>query len=182
MNQTKADIELGRFISKILRHNPAVIGITLDENGWADVDELIGGISKKDRSIDRITLDRIVRENNKNRYSYNADKTKIRANQGHSVAVDVELKKAAPPPVLYHGTAAKFVDSIKNNGITKQKRQHVHLSADFETAVNVGKRHGSPVVLEIDAEVMNADGFSFWISENNVWLCEEVPAKYILFK
>jgi putative RNA 2'-phosphotransferase len=175
-----SDIKLGRFISLILRHHPEAIGIKLDEHGWADVDELIIGINKSRNKIDMETLERIVRENKKKRYSFNENHTKIRANQGHSVKVDVELKEAVPTDILYHGTAARFLNSIKENGIIKQTRQQVHLSADKETAVSVGKRHGKPIVLSIDTIKMREDGYKFYISENGVWLCNDIPWKYII--
>lgn len=178
--QSNLDIELGRFISLILRHKPDAIGIRLDQHGWAEVDKLIAGINKAGKKIDMEILERIVSENNKQRYSFNEDHTKIRANQGHSVKVDVELKGAVPPDILYHGTAERFLDSIKRNGITKQSRQHVHLSADKETAVQVGKRHGKPVVLSVDTVQMRKDGYKFFISENKVWLCEDILWKYVI--
>jgi putative RNA 2'-phosphotransferase len=177
--QNNADIELGRFISLILRHKPEAVGIKLDSNGWANVDELISGINKAGKKIDMEILERIVRENNKQRYSFNETHTKIRANQGHSINVDVELKEAIPPDKLYHGTATRFMESIKKNGITKQSRQYVHLSADKETATAVGKRHGKPIVLIVDTVKMRADGHKFYISENGVWLCGDISWKYI---
>lgn len=173
------DEELGKFISLILRHKPEVIGISLDENGWADVESLIRGINKAGKAIDKEILSRIVRENNKKRYSYNEDCTKIRANQGHSLTVDVNLKKAVPPPRLYHGTATRFIESIKIKGIIKGNRQHVHLSEDKETAFKVGKRHGKPIVLVIDTREMMKVGYTFYLSENNVWLCEDIPWQYV---
>lgn len=173
------DIKMGRFISLVLRHNPSAAGISLDENGWADVDALIHGVRQTGRFLDLKMLERIVAENNKKRYSFNADHTKIRANQGHSIAVDVELKAQKPPAVLYHGTAAQHVDSIRKQGIAKRNRQHVHLSVDLATARNVGRRHGNPVILKVDSAAMAADGFTFWLSENGVWLCEEVPPQYL---
>lgn len=178
-DQNNKDVELGKFISLILRHKPEVIGITLDSHGYADVNELINGINKSGKEIDMITLERIVRDNNKKRYSFNKDKTKIRANQGHSLNIDVELKIADPPKVLYHGTAERFLESIKEKGILKQSRQYVHLSQDKETAINVGKRHGKPIVLAIDAEKMKNEGCIFYLSENNVWLCNDISWKYV---
>ena len=126
------------------------------------------------------TLERIVRENNKQRYSFNGDGTKIRANQGHSIQVDVELKAAQPPKYLYHGTASRFLPAIQKEGIRKMSRQHVHLSGDFETAMAVGKRHGIPVVITIDAGAMARDGVAFYRSENGVWLCGHVEPKYFV--
>ncbi len=173
------DVKVGRFISLILRHKPETIGITLDRHGWADVDELLDGMRKSGINISLKDLERIVVNNNKKRYSFNEDKTKIRANQGHSINVDVELKEKVPPQALYHGTGIQHLESIMKNGLNKASRLHVHLSMDVETAVIVGKRHGKPVVLEIDSGEMHSDGYKFYLSENNVWLCDEVPVKYI---
>lgn len=175
----KNDDKLGRFLSLVLRHQPSAAGITLDQNGWADVEALVAGTKRTGRHINKDILERIVRENNKNRYSFNEDHTKIRANQGHSLAVDVELESQTPPDLLYHGTAVDYLDSIMKQGITKQNRQHVHLSDEKETAVRVGKRHGKPVVLAVDAAAMVKDGLIFWCSENGVWLCDCVPKKYL---
>ena len=180
MEQSNSDVKLGRFLSLVLRHDPKAAGITLDEHGWADVRELLDGVRRTGRKIDLETLERIVRENNKKRYSFNEDHTKIRANQGHSIPVDVELKQVQPPRYLYHGTATRFLDQIQAKGIRRMGRQYVHLSGDFETAVAVGKRHGTPAVLTIDAAAMARDGFPFYLSENGVWLCEEVPAQYFV--
>ena len=179
MAQSKKDVELGRFLCLVLRHNPGAAYLRLDAHGWADVKELLAGVNRAGKRIDMETLERIVRENNKQRYSFNEDHTKIRANQGHSIAVDVQLKQALPPKLLYHGTASRFLNAIWTEGITRQSRQYVHLSPDYPTAVQVGARHGTPVVLEIDAAAMAADGFPFYLSENGVWLCTHVPRKYI---
>lgn len=179
MGNTDRDVELGKFISLILRHSPETIGITLDEHGWADVEDLIKGISKAGKRIDFDTLDRIVKENNKQRYSFNEDRTKIRANQGHSVEVDVELEEKVPPKYLYHGTSKRFIDSIMKLGIQRQSRQYVHLSMDFETALTVGKRHGKPIVLRINSEAMVDNGHKFYLSKNGVWLTKDVPVKFI---
>lgn len=157
-----------------------MIGISLDKNGWADVRELIDGIRNSGKEIDMEILERVVAENDKQRYSFNDDRTKIRANQGHSIRVDVELPESEPPPVLYHGTAVKFLDSIRAKGILKQRRQHVHLSPDIPTAHQVGKRHGKPVILPIDTQKMRADGHIFYLSANNVWLCGDIDWRYII--
>lgn len=180
MEQRNSDVKLGRFLSLVLRHDPGAAGITLDEHGWADVNELLAGVNRTGRKIDRVTLERIVRENNKQRYSFNGDGTKIRANQGHSLQVDVELKAAQPPKYLYHGTASRFLPAIQAEGIRKMSRQHVHLSGDFETAMAVGKRHGIPVVITIDAGAMARDGVAFYRSENGMWLCGHVEPKYFV--
>ena len=180
--QNSSDVKLGRFLSLVLRHNPDAAGISLDEHGWADVQELLAGVRRSGRQINMETLERIVRENNKQRYSFNADHTKIRANQGHSLQVDVELTAVKPPRYLYHGTAARFLPAIQQEGIKKMSRQYVHLSGDFQTAMEVGRRHGSPVVITINAEAMAQDGVTFYLSENGVWLCEYVAPGYFLIE
>jgi len=167
-----------KFISLILRHRPEVIGISLDEHGWANVEELIEGI-KKSRPFDREMLKEIVRTDGKQRYSFNEDGTLIRANQGHSVPVDVELPKMNPPEYLYHGTGQKYVESIDRAGLIPKSRLYVHLSADRETAVKVGSRHGKPVVYRVLSGQMGEDGYVFYRSVNGVWLTKEVPAKYL---
>lgn len=180
MAQDTNDIKLGRFLSLVLRHKPSAAGIALDAHGWADIDELLSGVQRTGRQIDMDTLERIVRENNKQRYSFNESHTKIRANQGHSIPVDIELREEKPPRRLYHGTAERFLQSILRNGIQKMNRQYVHLSADFQTAMEVGRRHGAPVVIVIDAEAMAQDGMIFYLSENGVWLCDCVAPEYFL--
>ena len=180
MAQSTNDIKLGRFLSLVLRHEPGAAGITLDENGWADVEELLSGVRRTGRQIDMDTLERIVRENNKQRYSFNEDHTKIRANQGHSIQVDVELKEAKPPQYLFHGTASRFLPAIRQEGIRKMDRQYVHLSDDFQTAVAVGRRHGTPVVITVNAAAMARDGVTFYLSANGVWQCGYVSPKYFV--
>lgn len=178
MEQSKNDIQLGKFISLILRHKPEVINLSLDLNGWANVDELLDGINKSGKSINMEKLEKIVEHNNKKRYIFNDDKTKIRANQGHSIKVDVELKQKIPPQFLYHGTAVKNLVGIKKYGIQKQNRLHVHLSSDVDTAYKVGSRHGKPCILKVNSAQMHNDGYIFYLSNNNVWLCEMVNEKY----
>lgn len=167
-----------RFISFILRHKPEAIGIALDEYGWAKVDELIAGVSKT-RPLTMELLEEIVATDEKQRYSFNGDKTLIRANQGHSIPVDVELEETAPLPKLYHGTGEKFVSSIDRTGLEPMTRLYVHLSADVDTAVKVGSRHGNPVVYIVDAKRMTEDGYVFYKSVNGVWLTKHVPVEYI---
>ena len=179
MEQNRDDIKLGRFLSLVLRHEPEAAGIALDGNGWADVQRLIAGVRATGRQLDLETLERIVRENDKSRYSFNEDHSKIRANQGHSIAVDLKLEARTPPDVLYHGTASRFLDAIMRDGLIPRERQYVHLSADIETAIDVGSRHGKPVILYIDTAAMVRDGHSFWLSENQVWLCKAVPRQYL---
>lgn len=172
---------LSKFISMILRHKPEVIGITLDEHGWADVDELIKGINETGEEVEfsKTTLEKIVKTDKKQRYSVSQDKTLIRANQGHSIPVDVELEKKEPPKILYHGTGVKSVKAIQEQGLLSMERLYVHLSTDVETATNVGKRHGTPVIFKVNTEQMQKDGYDFFQSVNGVWLTKEVPAKYL---
>lgn len=174
--------KLSVFISLILRHRPEVINISLDKYGYANVDELIKGVNNSGKKLTREILEDIVKTDNKNRYSFNEDKTKIRANQGHSINVDVGLKMAIPPEILYHGTAEKSLNYILLDGIKKMNRLYVHLSDNLETAEKVGSRHGKPVVLIIDAKKMVEDGYNFYLSDNNVWLTDFVPKKYIKFR
>lgn len=176
--QEKSFQSTSKFISLILRHHPEVIDISLDEHGWADVSELIAGIQKT-RPFDFDTLETIVRTDAKNRYSFNTDKTLIRANQGHSIPVDVELPEKTPPEMLYHGTGEKSCASIESRGLLKMSRLYVHLSADPKTAEQVGRRHGKPVVYEVASGDMARDGAQFYLSVNGVWLTERVPPKYL---
>ncbi len=168
------------FISLILRHKPDVIGISLDEHGWANVSELIEGINKAEGySIDMETLEEIVRTDNKQRYSFNDDKTLIRANQGHSINVDVELKECEPPEQLFHGTGEKFVASIRKEGLIPKSRLYVHLSKDKETAEKVGARHGKPHIFFVHSGKMFRAGYKFYLSENGVWLTKSVPPEFL---
>ncbi len=170
--------ETSKFISLILRHKPEEIGITLDEHGWANVDELIAGIAKT-QPFDMSMLEEIVRTDEKQRYSFNEDKTLIRANQGHSVPVDVELEQTTPPEILYHGTGEKYSASIEKQGLIPKSRLYVHLSSDYDTAVKVGTRHGKPVVYIVDAGEMQRNGYAFYLSVNGVWLTKNVPLQYL---
>ena len=168
----------GKFVALILRHKPETIGITLDEHGWANVDELIEGIAKT-RTFDMEMLEEIVATDNKQRFSFNEDHTMIRANQGHSIPVDVELKKLSPPEVLYHGSAIKYEEAIDDIGLIPKSRLYVHLSKDYDTAVKVGSRHGKPVIYKVYTGNMDKDGYEFFLSENGVWLTKSVPTKYL---
>ncbi len=170
--------ETSKFISLILRHKPETIGITLDEHGWADVDELIHGINKI-HPLTREGLEEIVSGDEKQRYSFNEDHTLIRANQGHSIPVDVELEEMMPPEYLYHGTGEKYVSSIDAKGLIPKSRLYVHLSGDIETAIKVGSRHGKPIVYRVQAECMVKDGMVFYRSVNGVWLTKNVPVQYL---
>ena len=166
-----------KYISLILRHKPDVIGITLDDHGWANVDELINGVSKKYKLTMEV-LEEIVETDDKQRYSFNDDKSKIRANQGHSINVDVELEEVKPPEYLWHGTGRKYLDGIMKDGLISKSRLYVHLSDKYSTAINVGKRHGDPVVLTVWAGDMYRDGYKFYRSKNGVWLVKHVPVEY----
>ena len=173
-----SDRSTSKYISLILRHKPEVIGISLDEHGWAVVKDLISGVNKT-HPLDMEILERIVAEDEKQRYSFNEDKTLIRANQGHSIPVDVELPEVIPPDVLYHGTGVKYKESIDAQGLIPKSRLYVHLSGDAETAKKVGQRHGKPIIYTVDAAAMHADGYKFYRSVNGVWLTKAVPVKYL---
>jgi putative RNA 2'-phosphotransferase len=175
MNE-KELVKKSRFLSLVLRHKPEEIGLVLDEHGWVRVDQLL---PKMD--MDMVTLKEIVATNNKRRFEFNYNMTEIRACQGHSIEVDLQLSRRCPPEFLYHGTQRAFLDSIKKEGLVKGKRNHVHLSADIETATKVGSRHGSKtVVLTIKSGEMYQDTFKFYLSTNDVWLTDYVPYKYII--
>lgn len=167
-------ISKSKFLSLVLRHDPKKIGLTLDQNGWANVQELLQKLG-----WDMNTLEYIVATNNKKRFAFNADKTQIRANQGHSINVDLQLTPKQPPDILFHGTADTNVQSILSAGLDKRNRQYVHLSSDTTTARKVGERHGNPEILEIDSKAMNEAGFRFFLSDNGVWLTDFVHPKYI---
>lgn len=176
--QTK---NISKFLSLVLRHQPETIGITLDPNGWTDVQELLAKMNTRHNRITREQLQEVVDTNDKKRFAFNDDGTQIRASQGHSVEVSLGLPPATPPEYLYHGTVAKFLLSIRKDGLQKMSRQHLHLSRDRETAVNVGSRRGAPVILTIHTGQMHRDGFVFYLSDNGVWLTDSVPASYIQF-
>lgn len=170
--------DTSKFISLILRHKPDVIGITLDEHGWANVDELIAGVSKT-HPIDMSVLEQIVAEDEKQRYSFNEDKKMIRANQGHSIPVDVELEEKEPSEILFHGTGEKYTASIDKEGLIPKSRLYVHLSSDVATAAKVGQRHGKPVIYKVKSGNMYRDGYKFYRSVNGVWLTKSVPVQYL---
>lgn len=172
------DRDTSKYISLILRHKPETIGITLDEHGWANVDDLIAGVNRT-HPLDMTELERIVAEDEKQRYSFNDDKTLIRANQGHSIPVDVELEEVEPPEILYHGTGEKYVASINEQGLIPKSRLYVHLSGDEDTARGVGQRHGKPVIYTVKSGEMYRDGVVFYRSVNGVWLTKAVPVKYL---
>ena len=170
---------IGKFLSLVLRHSPETIDIELDEQGWANVKELIEKCKKHRYHFSMEDLIEIVETNDKQRYAFNEKRNKIRANQGHSIDIDLALSPIKPPEFLYHGTATRFLDSIQKEGIVKGSRQHVHLSKDKETATKVGSRHGKPIVLTILSGKMDEDGILFYQADNGVWLTDYVDTKYI---
>lgn len=172
-------VRLSKFLSLVLRHEPEKIGIVLDANGWVAVDDLLAAAARAGTSISREQLDQVVVTNDKKRFAFSSDGSRIRASQGHSVEVDLGLAPVVPPERLYHGTATRFVESIRAEGLRAQSRQHVHLSPDEETAIKVGQRHGKPVVLVVRAGAMHQAGHVFYRSENGVWLTEAVPPGYL---
>jgi RNA:NAD 2''-phosphotransferase len=170
---------IGKFLSLVLRHQPETIDIELDEQGWANVQELIEKCKKHRYHFSMEDLIEIVETNDKQRYSFNEKRNKIRANQGHSIDIDLALEAVEPPEFLYHGTATRFLSSIMEQGIVKGNRQHVHLSKDKETATKVGSRHGKPAILTIMSGKMYRGGILFYQSDNGVWLTDYVDTKYI---
>jgi putative RNA 2'-phosphotransferase len=167
--------ETSKYLSYILRHAPQSIGLQLDKGGWADIDALLAAAASKGRKLSRAALLQVVAEDDKRRFTLSDDGQRIRAAQGHSIDVELGLTPKAPPAILFHGTAERFLSSILAEGLRPGQRQKVHLSADIETAVKVGRRHGRPVVLEIDAAGLHGAGHPFWLAENGVWLTDRVP-------
>jgi len=170
----KEIVKKSKLLSLVLRHKPEAIGIELDKNGWANVDEL-----KKKMNISQVVLEKVVEINNKKRFEFDEHKMRIRACQGHSIDVDVELEENQPPDLLYHGSATRFSDSIFKKGLIKGTRQHVHLSTDIFTAERVGQRHGKPVIFQVDTKKMFENSYKFFISNNDVWLTDHVPVEYL---
>jgi putative RNA 2'-phosphotransferase len=175
----KRTVTVSKYLSKHLRHAPEALGLALEPGGWVAVDALLAAAAAHRFPISRAELDHVVATNDKKRFSFDDSGTKIRANQGHSADVELDFTPAAPPPVLYHGTADRNRDAILRGGLMKMRRHHVHLSKDVETAVRVGTRHGRPLVFAVDAARMAADGHMFFVSENGVWLTDAVPPQYL---
>lgn len=170
--------KISKFLSFVLRHKPDAINLKLDIHGWAEISELIEKASFE-RPLTVELIKQVVATNSKQRFSLSEDGQRIRANQGHSIGVDLDLSPKIPPPVLYHGTATRFLSSILEKGLQSGQRHHVHLSADVETATIVGQRHGKPVVLQVASGEMHLQGFVFFLSENGVWLIDSVPTNYL---
>lgn len=175
---TQVQTRISKKLSLLLRHQPELYGLHLDEQGWCSVAELIDAFAKKGQDLSLEVLQDVVAENDKKRFAFSKDGLFIRANQGHSVEVELGYDPQVPPPVLYHGTADRFLDSILHTGILKGKRHHVHLSLDPETASKVGERHGKLVMLRVNAQAMHAAGHIFYCSANGVWLVDQVPPGY----
>lgn len=179
---TPAHKATSKFLSFILRHQPEAIGLVLDENGWALTQDLLSKVNASGHSLTLEELKEIVHTNDKKRFAFSDDLSKIRASQGHSVKVDLQLERQTPPDILYHGTAEKNIEPIKQLELVKGSRHHVHLSADPQTAKKVGLRYGRPVVLKVNAKQMHEDGCMFYQSANGVWLTENVLPRYLRFE
>ncbi|MCC7478290.1 RNA 2'-phosphotransferase [bacterium] len=176
----RRDIELSKYLSLILRHQPELAGLSLDREGWAEIEALLAGAASRGRRISREQLERVVADNDKQRFAVSPDGLRIRAVQGHSARdVSISYEPQTPPKVLYHGTAKRFLESILAEGLRPGRRQHVHLSVDTATATSVGRRYGVPVVLRIAALCLHAGGHEFYCAENGVWLTDRVPVEAI---
>jgi putative RNA 2'-phosphotransferase len=172
-------VTISKYLSKHLRHKPERLGLTLAEGGWVPVDDLLTACAKHQFAVTRAELDEVVQRNDKQRFSFDPTGELIRANQGHSVEVDLQLEPVEPPEFLFHGTGDQSVEAILRDGLDKMRRHHVHLSVDRETARKVGRRHGHPAIFRVDAQQMHADGHVFYCSANGVWLVEHVPPHYL---
>lgn len=175
----KQIVKISKFLSLVLRHKPEIIGLKLDRGGWVPLDDLLEALATAGRHLTREALEQVVRENDKQRFTVSDDGRRIKANYGHSIPVELDIEASAPPEVLFHGTAIRFLGSIMAHGIKPSGRRYVHLSADGATATQVGRRHGKPVILKIGARRMHEAGFAFYLSESGVWLTASVPAEYI---
>jgi putative RNA 2'-phosphotransferase len=173
------DVEVSKRLSFVLRHKPESVGISLEDGGWVAVDLLLDRLNATGRTITRAMLERVVETSDKQRFALTEDRQRIRANQGHSVAVDLRLSPVRPPGNLFHGTATRFLQGIEREGLKPGHRQHVHLSVSAETAQSVGARRGKPVVLVVNAEAMFQNGFKFFLSANGVWFASHVPYTYL---
>lgn len=172
---------ISKFLSLVLRHRPETVGLELSPEGWVDVEKLLAACRDHGHTLSRSVLQQVVATNDKQRFSFSPDGRRIRANQGHSVVVDLGLAPVAPPERLYHGTVPRFLDAIRREGLVRGNRQHVHLSADRQTADKVGRRRGRPVILVVEAGRMHGDGQKFYRSDNGVWLVDAVPPQYLHF-
>jgi putative RNA 2'-phosphotransferase len=178
MDQTR-QVKISKYLSKHLRHTPERLGLTLAPGGWVNIDALLSACAAYQFPLTQAELEEVVATSDKQRFSFDETKTHIRANQGHSVEVDLQLEPQTPPDVLYHGTGERLLPAILQSGLLKMSRHHVHLSRDVETARKVGMRHGRPVLFAVDTVAMQQAGFSFYCSDNGVWLVNEVPPQYL---
>lgn len=178
MNE-KRKTRISKFLSLILRHKPETVGLTLDSNGWVEVEKLLEACARKGNAFSREELEEVVRTNEKKRFAFDENRMRIRASQGHSIEVEIEFEEKKPPKALYHGTAERNVETIKQKGLMKMRRHHVHLSSDVETALSVGRRYGKPIVFKVKTEEMLTRGYKFYVSENDVWLTDEVPPMFL---
>ncbi len=178
MNETRL-VKISKFLSKHLRHDPEGLGLTLAPGGWVPVEDLLAACAKRHMTISPAELAEVVAQNSKQRFSFDTTGARIRANQGHSVAVDLQLAPATPPEVLYHGTGHQTTLVITRAGLQKMGRNHVHLSKDVDTAQTVGARHGRPVIFQVNAAAMVDAGHLFYCSDNGVWLTDAVPPEFL---
>lgn len=178
MNE-KRKTRISKFLSLILRHKPETVGLTLDSNGWVEVEKLLEACARKGNAFSREELEEVVRTNEKKRFAFDENRMRIRASQGHSIEVEIEFEEKKPPKALYHGTAERNVETIKQKGLMKMRRHHVHLSSDVETALSVGRRYGKPIVFKVKTEEMLTRGYKFYVSANDVWLTDEVPPMFL---
>lgn len=172
-------VKASKYLSKHLRHRPERLGLELEPGGWVGVDGLLAACRRHNFPLGRAELEEVVRRNDKRRFAFDESGTRVRAQQGHSIPVDLELEPVEPPPILYHGTGERTLETVLENGLHRMGRHHVHLSSDLETAKKVGLRRGRPVVLEVAAGNMHRDGWTFFLSGNGVWLAERVPPRYL---
>lgn len=179
-DELSEEVKVSKLLSFILRHKPEAIGVVLDNGGWVDVDTFLACLQASGKTVTRQVLESVVETSTKQRFALSADRQQIRANQGHSVDIDLQLPTLPPPGRLFHGTATRFLDAIQKEGLRRQKRHHVHLTVSQDVAISVGARHGTPIVLTIDAKAMHDCGYEFFLSANGVWLTSHVPSKYLL--
>jgi putative RNA 2'-phosphotransferase len=178
LTQTRL-VKISKYLSYHLRHHPDQLGLKLAPGGWVKVDDLLAAAQKQKFLITLQELQEVVERNDKQRFSFDGTKTLIRANQGHSIPIDLQLEAAIPPAILYHGTYLEAVKSISKKGIQKMSRHHVHLSSEVMVAISVGRRRGQPIVFQVDAAAMYRAGYQFYCTDNGVWLVDYVPAKYL---
>jgi putative RNA 2'-phosphotransferase len=174
-------IHISKFLSLVLRHKPETVGMTFEKGGWLKVDDLIQGAKEAGVELDKELLRAVVEHSERKRFSFSEDGLKIRANYGHSIPIDLAIEAVEPPEFLFHGTAVRFIEAIRKEGIVPQGRQYVHLSPDEQTAGEVGRRHGVPIVFTIQSRLMHENGFKLYPTDSGIWLTETVPPEFIIF-